>query len=115
MSETSIIRVTVKNNGNDSIYEDWQVKSVERKSEDITSFKATLTSKQCNKQQWSADSTVKVEIFDEKDSDKSPLVLKFKVSKYKKMVEGSITVYTEKSIRYESSKSIRKISFIEPL
>ena len=37
------------------------------------------------------------------------------VSKYKKMVEGSITVYTEKSIRYESSKSIRKISFIEPL
>lgn len=37
------------------------------------------------------------------------------VSKYKKMIQGTTTAFTENSIRYESSKSIREISFIEPL
>ena len=37
------------------------------------------------------------------------------VSKYKKMTQGTTTVFTENSIRYESSKSIQKIRFIEPL
>ena len=85
LSETSYVKVTVTNNGSSTVYEDWQIKKVERKSEDVTSFKVTLTSKECDKQEWSADSTVKVEIFDEKESDKRPYVVNFKVSKYKKI------------------------------
>ena len=85
LSETSYIKVTVINNGSNSVYEDWQVKKVDRKSEDLNSFKVTLTSKECEKQEWSANSTVKVEIFDEKDSDMDPYVISFKVSKYKKV------------------------------
>ena len=37
------------------------------------------------------------------------------ISKYKKMAQGTLTAYTADSIRYESSKSIQKIRFIEPL
>lgn len=85
LSEASYIKVTVINNGDNSAYEDWQVKKVERKSDEINSFKVTLTSKECGKQAWSVNSTVKVEIFDEKDSDKSPYVFNFKVSKYKEI------------------------------
>ena len=85
LSETSYIKTTVNNNGSSSVYEDWQVKKVDRQSKDVNSFKVTLTSKECGKQKWSADSTVKVEIFDEKDSDKSPYILSFKVSKYKEI------------------------------
>ena len=85
VSESSFIRVTVTEGGVDSVYEDWIVKKVDRKTDDINSFIAVFTSKECGKQNWSADSTVKVEIFDEKDSDKEPFVLLFRVSQYRKI------------------------------
>ena len=85
ISETSFIRVTVTEGGIDTIYEDWTVKKVERKTDDINSFIVVLTSKECGSQQWSADSTVKVEIFDDEDSEKEPFVLLFRVSQYRKI------------------------------
>lgn len=83
LSETSFIRVTVSDSGEESVYEDWQVKKVDRKSSEIESFKAVLTSKNCGSQKWSATATVKVEIFDKKDSTTTPFVINFKVNKYK--------------------------------
>ena len=95
LSEKSFVRVTVTEGGQDSVYEDWQVKKVDRKSEDVDSFVVTLTSKACGKQSWSADSTVKVEIFDEEGSDRSPLAINFKVSSYKKIAVMPATVKFE--------------------
>ena len=37
------------------------------------------------------------------------------ISKYGKLTQGTTTAFTVHSIRYESSKSIQKLSFIEPL
>ena len=85
VSETSFIRVTITEDGIDSVYEDWVVKKVERKSDNIESFSATFTSKECGEQKWSADSLVKVEIFNDKDTDKEPYVLQFRVSQYRKI------------------------------
>ena len=85
LSEKSFVRVTVTEGGQNSIYEDWQVKKVDRKSDDVDSFIVTLTSKTCGKQSWSANSTVKVEILEEEGSDRDPLVIRFIVSSYKKI------------------------------
>lgn len=83
VSESSFIRVTVSEGGKNSTYEDWTIKKVDRKAGDIDSFVALFTSKECGKQKWSSESKVKVEIFDDIDSDKEPFILNFKVSKFK--------------------------------
>lgn len=95
LSETSYIIVTVTDNGSSSVYDDWQVKKVARESTDVDSFIATLTSKDCEKQGWSANSEVEVAIFDEKGSDKDPYILRFKVSEYKKVSVLPATVKFE--------------------
>ena len=86
VSANSVIRVSVTEAGNTTVYEDWKVTSVERSKDGFEAFTATYTSKNAEKQQWSENSTVKVEIFDEAGSEYAPLVLNFKVSSYTKIV-----------------------------
>lgn len=86
LSENSFVRTDISDGGEDeAVYEDWQVKKVDRMSDDIESFKATYISKECSNHKWSPDSKVKVEIYDEEETDKEPFVIEFKVSKFKKM------------------------------
>ena len=84
LSDRSVIRVTVTSNGETSTYEDWVIKKVERpeKSKDASEFMATFTSKLADKQKWSADAKIKVEIFEQEIGNGTPYTLNFKVSKY---------------------------------
>lgn len=86
VSENSVIKVSVSDGGSTIVYDDWTVKEVDRANgdDDFGGFKVTYVSKSAGKQNWSADSTVKVEIT-EPDADDSSYVVNFKVNSYKKI------------------------------
>ncbi|MBQ2382641.1 MAG: hypothetical protein II290_01260, partial [Oscillospiraceae bacterium] len=86
VSERSVIRVTVTEGGQDAVYEDWNVDSVDRPEDDFESFTVTFSSEEAEDQEWSADSVVKVEIFDEADTKYEPVVVEFRVSEYQKIL-----------------------------
>lgn len=83
VSEKSVIKVTITNNGETIIYEDWLIKKVERASDGIDTYAVTYTSKKAADQAWSAGATVKIEIFMDDVAEEAATVLNFKVSKYK--------------------------------
>lgn len=86
VSANSKIQVIVSENGKQAIYDDWTVKSVERpKDGNFEKFIVTYTSDEAKKQDWSAKSTVTVNIFNEAKSDYEPVVIRFRVSDYKKL------------------------------
>ena len=87
LSENSVIKVSVLEGGSTAVYDDWTVKKVDRPNGDgdFESFAVTYTSKTAEKQKWSEDSTVKVEII-EPDINDSTCVINFKVSSYKKVL-----------------------------
>ncbi len=87
VSENSVIKVSVSDGGSTTVYDDWTVKEVDRANgdDDIGGFKVTYVSKSAGKQNWSADSTVKVEIT-EPDADDRSYILNFKVNSYKKIL-----------------------------
>lgn len=86
VSVNSVIRVSVTEGGKTTVYDDWTVKKVERSDDGFESFVVTYTSENATKQKWSANSTVTVEIYDEAGSEYDPVIIRFKVSKYKKMI-----------------------------
>lgn len=65
------------------VYDDWVVKAVDRPSNKSEKFTVTYTSKKAVDQQWSKDSTVKVEIYADKSPNAGTVVIEFKVSKFK--------------------------------
>lgn len=83
VSENSIVKVTVTSNGKSTVYDDWKIKEVERTSDGVDTYSVTYTSKKAADQTWSADATVKVEIFMDDTADEADVVINFKVSKYK--------------------------------
>lgn len=85
VSENSVITVTVTNNGEATVYDDWKVKEVERTSDGVETYSVTYTSKKAAKQTWSADATVEVKIFMQDTTDEADVEINFKVSKYKDM------------------------------
>lgn len=96
LSENAQIKVTVSDNGSITVYDDWNIKEVERPNkEDYSSFKATFTSKSINDFSWSKDSSVKIEIFNGDYSKNKPTTLSFKVSNYKERFVGFDTVEFE--------------------
>lgn len=86
VSANSVIRVTITEGGKTNVYEDWTVKEVKRSDDGFNSFVVTYTSASAKDQTWSANSTVTIEIFDEAGSEYAPVVIRFKVSEYKKFV-----------------------------
>ena len=87
VSENSAIKVSVSDGDSTTVYDDWTVKKVDRANgdDDFGGFKVTYVSKSAGKQNWSADSTVKVEIT-EPDADDRSYILNFKVNSYKKIL-----------------------------
>lgn len=83
VSENSIVKVTVTSNGKSTVYDDWKIKEVKRTSDGVDTYSVTYTSKKAADQTWSADTTVKVEIFMDDTADEADVVINFKVSKYK--------------------------------
>ena len=81
VSENSKIVVSVSESGVTK-YEDWVVDKVDRKAASLDEYTVVYKSKKIEKQKWSPDSTVTVEIFEE-GSDKATYTIKFKVSKFK--------------------------------
>ena len=82
INRNAVIRVTVTNEENQNIYEDWTLDAVERPNNDPRNFMAIYTSEKIKDQQWSGEATVKVEIF-QNESEKTPIhVLQFKAEKY---------------------------------
>lgn len=86
VSASSVVRVSVTENGQTTVYEDWAVKEVERSDDRFESFGVTYTSENAKNQIWSANSTVVVEILDEAGSEYNPIVIGFKPSKYSKFI-----------------------------
>ncbi len=96
VSERSVIKVTVNNNEEEIVYDDWEVKEVKRSSgEGIAEYTVAYTSKKAGAQVWSDNTTVKVEIFMDEVTDKAAIILNFKVSKYKDLWLISDTVEFE--------------------
>ena len=87
VSENSVIKVSVSEGDSATVYDDWTVKKVDRPNgdSDFESFTVTYTSKAAGKQNWSENSTVKLEIT-EPDADDSTYVINFKVASYKKVL-----------------------------
>ena len=78
LSANSKIIVKVTEGGSTNTYSDWTVKEVERKSGDIADFVVTYTSAAIKKQDWSADTTITVEVIDETGAESTSFTLKFK-------------------------------------
>lgn len=85
VSADSVISVTVTEGGKTKAYTDWKVKRVEREGDKLESFEVTYTSKKIKDQDWSKKSTVKVEIFDAKDTTHDTYVIEFKAKEKKKL------------------------------
>ena len=87
VSENSVIKVSVSDGDSSVVYDDWNVKKVDRPDgdNDFESFSVTYTSKAAEKQNWGENSTVRVEIT-EPDAGDSACVINFKVSSYKKVL-----------------------------
>lgn len=83
VSQGAKIKVTVTSGDKSVVYEDWKIDEVERPKKDFSSFKVVYTSKKAGDCKWHKDSQVKVEIFTGEYSDSAPVVINFKVSKYK--------------------------------
>ncbi|WP_295069733.1 hypothetical protein [Ruminococcus sp.] len=83
VSQGAKIKVTVTSGDKSVVYEDWKIDEVERPKKDFSSFKVVYTSKKAGDCKWHKDSQVKVEIFNGEYSDSVPVVINFKVSKYK--------------------------------
>lgn len=86
VSANSVVRVSVTEKGKTTVYTDWAIKEVERSDDGFESFVVTYTSENAKNQTWSAESTIIVEIFDEAGSEYDPVVIRFKVSKYSKII-----------------------------
>ena len=86
VSNNSVVRVSVTENGTTMVYEDWSIKEVKRSEAGFESYVVTFDSEKVKKQDWSANSTVLVEIFDEADAQYDPVVICFRVSRYRKLV-----------------------------
>ena len=97
VSADSVIKVTVTEDGKTKTYTDWEVKKVERGSDELKSFEVTYTSKKIKEQDWSKKSTVKIEIFDAKDTNHEAYVIEFKAKEKK-------TLGIIKSIVFEQVK-----------
>ncbi len=82
VSEKSVIKVTVTNDGQTTVYDDWVVKKVKRPSDEFETFIVTFTSKKAGNQKWSEDASVKVEVFVDDSYVGNTVVLNFKVSKF---------------------------------
>lgn len=85
VSENSIVKVTVTNNGESYAYDDWKIKEVKRDSDGVDKYSVTYTSKKAAKQTWSADAAVKIEIFMNDAADEADVVFNYIVSKYKNL------------------------------
>ncbi len=87
VSENSVIKISVSDGDSSTVYDDWAVKKVDRANgdDDFEGFAVTYVSKSAGKQNWSADSSVTVEI-SEPDAGDSTYVINFKVSSYKKIL-----------------------------
>lgn len=94
VSEDSVIKVTVTEDGKTTVYDDWIVKEVSRPGKEFASFAVTYTSKNAKKQKWSENTTVQIEIRDAEHKDVVPVVLNFVASKNKKLLVLSEVVFT---------------------
>ena len=83
LSEGATIRATVTSGEGSVTYDDWKIKKVERSGDNILSYKTTYTSKKADDCKWRADSVIKFEISNGEYSNSDPLIISFKVSKFK--------------------------------
>ncbi len=95
VSEQSVVKVTITNNGGRTVYDDFIVKKVDRPSDGLAAYTVRYTSKEAGDQAWSADTRVKIEIFTDDTTAKADIVLHFKVSNYKSSRIFSDTVEFE--------------------
>ncbi len=86
VTESTVIKVTVDEAEIVSNYKDWTLSEVRRDGKTPDSFTAVYESKAASKQKWSADSKVKVELFDDEKSAAPSQTFTFKVSKYQKVL-----------------------------
>ena len=83
----STIKVTVKEGGTETVYEDWTLNKVERKTKgDLNTFNAEYKSKQIGKQKYSEDTSVVVEINPPEGCSYKTAEYTFKVNKDKKFI-----------------------------
>lgn len=81
----STIKVTISEGKNETVFDDWVVDKVERRSKgDVNTFIATCKSKGIGKQKYSENSSVKVEIIPPEGCSYKIEEYRFKVSKGKK-------------------------------
>lgn len=81
LTERSVLKVAITNDGNRKVYGDWAVKEVKRSSDGFDAYAVTYISKEANKQQWSENSSVEVSIRSDESSNENPITLKFKANK----------------------------------
>lgn len=98
VSQGAKIKVTVTSGDKSVVYEDWKIDEVERPKKDFSSFKVIYKSKKADDCKWHKDSQVKVEVFNGDYSNSSPVVINFKVSKYKHRKVGWDTVEFEQVV-----------------
>ena len=82
----STIKVTVTEGGTETVYDDWKLEKVDRKTKgDINTFNAIYESKGIGKQKYSENSSIKVEIIPPKGCSYENVEYSFKASKSKKL------------------------------
>lgn len=81
LTEKSEVKVVVTDGVKEYEYTEWIVKAVDRKDTSIETFEVLVKCDAIKKQEWSAESEVRIEIYD--GNNHEPIVIKFKVSEYK--------------------------------
>ena len=87
LEQGSVLKVIVKDSNKSSIYDDWKIEKVSRKTKgDVNSFVAVYESKAIKKHKYTEDSIVTVEVVPPEESTYDNISSEFKVSKGKKLV-----------------------------
>lgn len=81
LTQGATLIVTVVDGDKSTVFDDFEVKAVERTGDSIDTFKAEYSSKKMKDYKWSADAKITIEIINSKYCD--PVVLNYKVKEYK--------------------------------
>ena len=92
LTAESTIRVTVKDGGTETVYDDWQVNKVEREHEnDLNSFEANYTSTSIAKHKYTENANITIEIIQPDKYSAEKKEFEFKTVSEKKLLTKSIS------------------------
>ena len=94
LSENSVVKVSAVGKSKTTVFEDWSLKKVERKENDVETFAAVYKSKKAEDFEYKDGMTLLIEIYADKDAETPDYTVEFKVK-----VETTLWLFDEVSFK----------------